>query len=338
MGTKVLVAGGAGFIGSTTAHHLRRAGYSPIVLDDFSRGHRCFVSDFKTFEADIADVGAVQRILEEERIEAVLHFAARIEIGESVRAPLKYYETNVSGTVSLLSAMERAEVSRLVFSSSAAVYGEPTKTPIPEDHPVAPVNPYGHTKAMMEQIIADWGDAPSIGAQPRPSWIALRYFNAAGADTSLFCGEWHQPETHLIPNALRAAAGLTPELSLFGTDHPTPDGTAVRDYIHVADLAAAHVAAVERLFVSEQSVNRAFNLGTGKGCSVRAVIDTASAVTGKPVRYSEQPIRAGDPPALVAAAAAAQTELGWTPKRSDLETIVGDAWTWFNEHGFTPPA
>ena len=330
MSAPILVAGGAGFIGATTAHHLHRAGYRPIILDDLSRGHRRFIGDLDLVEADVADVPRVAEVLRRERVEAVLHFAARIEVGESVRRPLTHYRTNVAGTVGLLEAMERAEVKRIVFSSSAAVYGAPDEVPIREEHALAPMNPYGQSKAMMEQIIADCGKASAL------SWIALRYFNAAGADLDLVCGEWHDPETHLIPNALRAAAGLLPELALFGTDHPTADGTAVRDYVHVADLARAHVAAVGALMANEgESLAAAYNLGTGRGYSVREVIDTVARVTGRQVPFRELPIRAGDPPTLVAKAAAARAALGWTPQRSELESIVGDAWRWFQRHGFS---
>lgn len=327
---KILVVGGAGFIGATTAHHLAAAGYEPVIFDDLSRGHASFVTDFPLVEGDVLDVEAVATALETQAIEAVLHFAALIEVGESVRDPLTYYRSNVTGTLCLLEAMQRQGVRRLVFSSSAAVYGTPAYVPIDEAHRVAPINPYGRTKAMMEEIIADCGVAWDL------SWIALRYFNAAGADTSLPCGEWHEPESHLIPNALRAAAGLQPALALFGTDHPTPDGTAIRDYIHVADLAAAHVAAVDKLFASDEPIARPFNLGNGEGFSVREVIAAVERASGKTVPVEEKPIRAGDPARLVANASAARRELGWTPRHRELEEIVASAWLWFNKHGFSP--
>lgn len=328
---KILVVGGAGFIGATTAHHLAAAGYEPVIFDDLSRGHASFVADFPLVEGNLLDVETVATALATHAIDAVLHFAALIEVGESVRDPLAYYRSNVTGTLCLLEAMQRQGVRRLVFSSSAAVYGTPAYVPIDEAHRIAPINPYGRTKAMMEEIIADCGAAWDL------SWVALRYFNAAGADTSLPCGEWHEPESHLIPNALRAAAGLQPALSLFGTDHPTPDGTAIRDYIHVVDLAAAHVAAVDKLFATEEPIARPFNLGNGEGFSVREVIAAVERATGKSVPVEEKPIRAGDPPRLVADASAAQRELGWTPRHPELEAIVASAWQWFGEHGFHAP-
>jgi len=327
----VLVVGGAGYIGATTCHHLRRGGYTPVILDNFSKGHRSFADGFPLVEADVLDEPAVVRALRDTKATAVVHFAAYTEVGLSMREPLDYYRVNVAGTISLLRAMKQAGLGRIVFSSSAAVYGTPDEVPIPVGHRLRPINPYGHTKVMMEQMMRDAATAHGLSS------IALRYFNAAGADEELPCGEWHDPESHLIPNALRAAAGLKPHLELFGTDHPTPDGTAVRDYIHVADLARAHVAALGRLESAPLGFHRAYNLGLGRGFSVREVIAAAERVAGRPITVIEKPIRAGDPPALVASADAARDELGWLPDHTDLDVMVGSAWRWYARHGFSAP-
>ncbi len=326
--TRVLVTGGAGYIGSNTAFALAEAGYEPVILDDFSRGHRSFVERFEVIEGDVTVPSDVDRALAAGPFEAVIHFAARIEVGESVRDPASYWRVNVGGAATLLSAMGRAGVPRIVFSSTAAVYGAPTEVPIPESHALEPINPYGWTKRTVERLLADCEAASGL------RFTALRYFNAAGAVPGRPCGEWHEPETHLVPNALRAAAGLKDHLDLFGTDHPTPDGTAVRDYVHVADLADAHVAALG--LMEREPGGRALNLGTGRGFSVREVIDATERVAGRLLEVVECPIRPGDPPVLVADASRARVELGWTPRRADLEAIVADAWEWYESNGFGP--
>jgi UDP-glucose-4-epimerase GalE len=263
------------------------------------------------------------QFLEKERVEAVLHFAASLLAGESVQQPRKYYWNNVVNTLRLLDAMLAAGVKRIVFSSSAAVYGDPQRIPIPEDHPQQPVNPYGETKLAMERTLKWYGNAYGI------RWVALRYFNAAGADPDGELGENHAPESHLIPLVILAALGQRPRVEVYGTDYPTPDGTAIRDYIHVTDLAAAHVRALEYLVGGGQS--RALNLGTGQGHSVRGVINAVGKISPLPVPFREGPRRAGDPPLLVADASQAGKVLGWKPQHSELETIVRDAWKWHSK-------
>ena len=324
---RIAVVGGAGYIGSHTAYALSDAGYSPVIVDDLSKGYRDFVPDFEFHEIDITAPDVLDDFFARANVEAVVHFAALTEVGGSMRDPAEYYRVNVAGTINLVQAMCKASVDKLVFSSSAAVYGRPKTTPIAESHPLTPINPYGRTKMMMEQIMADCERASGL------SWVALRYFNAAGAVVGLPCGEWHVPETHLVPNILRSAAGLSPVLELYGTDHPTSDGTAIRDYIHVADLAEAHVAALKYLEPQKSSV---FNLGIGKGFSVREVIKAAEEVLGKPIPYVEKPIREGDPPSLVADATLARAELGWIPRKTDIHEIVESAWRWFETNGFHP--
>ncbi len=324
---RVLVTGGAGYIGATTAHYLRRAGYEPIVLDNLARGHRQFIGDLPFIHADITDPHTLHLNLVGKGIDAVIHFAGLIEVGESVKDPLAFYRTNIGGTTNLLAAMRSADIGRIVFSSTAAVYGVPEKVPISESQPLAPINPYGATKVAVEGLLSDC--QKSYGLQ----WIALRYFNAAGADTGLPCGEWHNPETHLIPNALLAAAGKRDQLDLYGVDYPTEDGTAVRDYIHVSDLAAAHIAALQHL---SKRAGNAYNLGVGKGFSVRQVIKASAEVTGRRIPVEERPRRPGDSAALVADPQKAQAELDWHPKQTRIEDIVASAWQWYGEHGFNP--
>lgn len=318
---RVLVTGGAGYIGSVTVEALRARGDQVVVVDNLATGHRAAVDPAVTLhEADIRDTARVIDILRTERIEAVVHFAAYSLVGESVSDPGKYMDNNVAGTLSLLQAMRRSGVGRLVFSSTAAVYGEPQRVPIDEDHPIAPTNPYGLTKRFMEQAMECSAAAYDF------RFVALRYFNACGAIPTR--GEDHDPETHLIPVILQVALGQRPHLSIFGTDYDTPDGTCVRDYIHVADLADAHLRALDRLAASEPSL--ICNLGNGQGYSVREVLDTCRAVTGRDIACIEGPRRAGDPSRLVADATRARNELGWTPARPDLRTIVEDAWAWHN--------
>ena len=322
----VLVTGGAGYIGASTAHALAAAGHRPIVFDDFSRGHREFAAGFEVVEGDVTRPSDLDAAFAKHAIDAVAHFAALIEVGESVRAPAEFHRVNVGGTACLLAAMRRKGVSRVVFSSSAAVYGAPAQVPIPEDHALAPVSPYGRTKLAVEELLAECEVAYGL------RFAALRYFNAAGASPELPCGEWHDPETHLVPNALRVAAGLAPCLELYGTDHPTKDGTAIRDYVHVSDLAGAHVAALELL--DRAPDGRIMNLGTGRGFSVREVVDAARRVTGREIPAKTLPIRAGDPPALVADASLAKKILGFAPRYTRIDDIVRTAWEWYGKNGF----
>lgn len=328
---RVLVTGGAGYIGSHTAKALARAGHEPVVIDNLSFGHRWAVKWGPFFEQDLADAESLLRVIRDQRVEAVMHFAASLLVGESVREPRKYFWNNVVNTLRLLDAMLEAGVKRIVFSSSAATYGDPQKIPIPEEHSTRPVNPYGDTKLMMERALEWYGNAYGLG------WIALRYFNAAGADPEGELGEGHDPETHLIPLIIQAALGQRPCVEIYGTDYPTPDGTAIRDYIHVTDLAQAHVLALEYLLRGGPS--RALNLGTGSGHSVREVIHAVGKISPQPVPVREGPRRAGDPAVLVADASQAGKTLSWTPRNSGLEPIVQSAWNWHAPgKGATPVA
>ncbi|MBN2199947.1 MAG: UDP-glucose 4-epimerase GalE [Candidatus Aminicenantes bacterium] len=323
---KVLVTGGAGYVGSHTVKALARAGHDPVVLDNFSTGRRELVRSRVVIEADLADPSALRRAFEGEKFQAVLHFASRIEVGESVADPQTYYAHNLVGGLNLLQAMREAGVKRFVFSSSAAVYGVPRETPIDETHPLRPVNPYGRTKLFFENILEDFDRAYGLQS------ISLRYFNAAGADPEGELGEMHDPESHLIPNVLLSALGRNDGLSLYGTDFPTPDGTAVRDYVHVTDLARAHVLALENL--SSGGRSDALNLGTGRGHSVLEVIKKAEEVAGRPIPFIRRPPRPGDVAFLVASRTKAERALGWKPELSDLETILRTAWRWhLKTHG-----
>jgi UDP-arabinose 4-epimerase len=316
---RVLVTGGAGFIGSHACKALARAGHEPIAFDSLRTGHRHAVKWGPLEQGDIRDGAALDRAFATYRPDAVMHFAALAYVGESVEQPEIYYDTNVGGTLSLLEAMQRAGASRIVFSSSCAVYGAPETVPIPEAAPCKPMNPYGRSKLMAEQIIADCCDAYSMAG------IALRYFNAAGADPEGELGEEHDPETHLIPIVLQTALGQRDSVSILGTGYPTPDGTCIRDYIHVTDLADAHVSALEAL---REKTLSAFNLGTGRGYSVCEVIDAAREVSGRQIRSVNAEPRPGDPPVLVAGAGRAAAELAWTPRHSDLKPMIGHAWEW----------
>lgn len=317
---RVLVTGGAGYIGSHTAKALAKAGHEPLVLDNLSAGHRWAVKWGPLFEQDLADAQALSQLLKEQRVEAVLHFAASLLVGESVEQPRKYYWNNVVNTLHLLDAMKEAGVNRIVFSSSAATYGNPQQVPIPENHPKEPVNPYGETKLAMERALQWYGTAYGL------KWMALRYFNAAGADIEGELGECHDPEAHIIPLTIKAALGERPHVEIYGTDYPTPDGSAVRDYVHVTDLGDAHVRALQHLTNGGDS--RALNLGTGHGYSVREVIAEVGKISPRPVPFREGPRRAGDPPVLVADASHAGSVLGWKPQYSELKTIVKNAWDW----------
>lgn len=315
---KILVTGGAGYIGSITALHLLRRGFEVEVIDDLSRGHRENVPPECLHVLRLQDTGEVAKLLA--GVDAVVHFAAFIAVGESTREPELYFSNNVGGTLSLLEAMARAGVRRLVFSSTAAVYGNPEHVPIPEDAPFAPVSPYGQSKAMVEKILGELDRYSGLRS------VALRYFNACGAEPQDKLGEAHHPETHLIPLLLRAAATGMP-IQIFGNDYATPDGTCIRDYIHVSDLAAAHVTALDHLMAGGGS--SAFNVGTGQGYTVMQVLHVVEEVTHKRVPYTIAPRREGDPAALVADAAKLRRVLGWEPNRSGLGDIVRDAWAYY---------
>ena len=313
----VLVIGGAGYIGSHAARALKRAGHDVIIFDNLSTGYESLAAGFELIKGDILDANALAPALS--RADAVMHFAAHAYVGESVANPKKYFHNNVEGGLSLLNTAVEVGVKKIIFSSTCAVYGEPAKVPIEENIPRQPVNPYGVSKLFFEQALESYDRAYEF------RYASLRYFNAAGADESGEIGELHDPETHLIPLALRAAAGLGPELQVFGADYPTPDGTCIRDYIHVNDLADAHVRALEHLSAGKPSL--AVNLGTGNGASVQEVISAVEKVTGKRVPRKNVPRRPGDPPALVANPAKAQALLHWKATR-DLQDIVKTAWNW----------
>lgn len=315
----ILVTGGAGYIGSHTCKALSKAGYKPITFDNMSTGHEHAVKWGPLEVGDIRDAETLSAVFQKYKPEAVIHFASKIVVSESVKVPDSYYDNNVNGTLSLLNAMKTHAVNSIVFSSTAAVYGYPKTTPINESHPLAPINPYGKTKLACEWLLQDYNTAYGINA------IALRYFNAAGADPDGEIGEEHEPETHLIPLILKAAKEGT-KISIYGDDYDTPDGTCIRDYIHVTDLADAHIKALEYLLENKQS--ETFNLGTGQGYSVREVLDAARKITAKEIHESIAKRRAGDPASLVAKSSAAQNSLGWKPDQSDLESIINTAWNW----------
>ncbi len=316
----ILVTGGAGYIGSHACKALAAAGYEPVTYDNFVYGHEGAVRWGPAVKGELCDRPRLDQVFEEFRPKAVMHFAAFSLVGESVSDPGKYYRNNVLGSLTLFEAMRDHGVDNLVFSSTCATYGEPQALPISDDHPQNPVNPYGASKFMVERIARDFGKAHGLRS------IFLRYFNAAGADPDCESGEDHDPETHLIPLVLEVAAGKRPHIAIFGTDYDTPDGTCLRDYIHVSDLADAHVLALKALEDGAQTM--AFNLGNGRAYSVREVIETARAVTGRPIPAVEQPRRPGDPAKLVADAAKAQKELGWVPKMDDLSVMIETAWKW----------
>ena len=320
MSANILVTGGAGYIGSHVAKALARASFIPVTFDNLGNGRREAVKWGPLIEGDLADAGLVARVLEAHAIKAVIHLAGFIEVGESMHDPARFYRNNFTNAMGLLEAMRARSVGAIVFSSTAAVYGVPQRVPIPEDHPTAPVNPYGESKLMVE-----W----ALGALERAhglKWMALRYFNASGADRDGEIGENHEPESHLIPRACLAALGRLPPLQIFGNDYPTQDGTAVRDYIHVEDLAQAHVRALEHLLRGGSC--RALNLGSGIGHSVRSVIDAVATAAGRKVPAEFAPRRAGDPPVLVADPSAAHAVLGWKAQIRDLSEIVASALRW----------
>ncbi|MBP9914239.1 MAG: UDP-glucose 4-epimerase GalE [Opitutaceae bacterium] len=328
----VLVVGGAGYIGSHCVRQLLAAGHQPVVLDNLIYGHRAAVpADVPFYPANLGNEKEVGKILRKEKIDLVMHFAAYAYVGESVTDPLKYYFNNVAAPLHLLRCMLGSGVKKFVFSSTCATYGIPQKMPITEDSPQAPINPYGQTKLDLEHILQSLATAHGF------SFAAFRYFNAAGAAEDGSIGEHHDPETHLIPLAIDAATGARPPLQVFGTDYPTPDGTCLRDYVHVDDLSRAHIAVFDRL--ANPGTALFYNLGTGKPTSVLEVIRAIETVTGKKVPYTTAPRRAGDPPALYADSTKAQTELGWTIQYPDIASIVATAWKWHeaNPKGFRAP-
>ena len=317
---KILVVGGAGYIGSHMVKRLGQLGCEVTTLDNLSSGHRNAVLAGDFVHGDIADRQLLDDLFRRKRFDAVMHFASFIQVGESVQHPAKYYQNNVINTLNLLNAMQAFGVDKFIFSSTAATFGEPQYTPIDERHPQQPINPYGRTKLMIEQALADYDKAYGLKS------VCLRYFNAAGADPEGQLGERHDPETHLIPLVLQAASGRRPHISVFGRDYDTPDGTCIRDYIHITDLCEAHWLAVQSLMSGGES--QAYNLGNGNGFSVQEVIDTTCRVTGREIRVVDDPRRAGDPARLVANARLAREKLGWAPKYADLATIVEHAWQW----------
>ena len=317
---RILITGGAGYIGSHTAKLLAASGHAPIVFDDFTQGHDWAVKWGPLERGSLADQGRLREVFAAHKVDAVVHFAASALVGESMSQPTKYFRNNTVATLNLLDAMREAGVATIVFSSTCATYGDPVRVPIDETHPQAPVNPYGESKLMVEKILRWYGSAYGL------KWIALRYFNAAGADPEGEIGEDHDPETHLIPLVIGAALGTRPPVKVFGTDYPTPDGSAVRDYVHVMDLADAHRRALEGL--GNGTASQAINLGTGQGHSVRSVIETVNRVGGKKVPFEEAPRRAGDPPELVAAPGRARDVLGWSCRYAALDVIVEHAWKW----------
>ncbi len=319
----ILVTGGAGYIGSATVELLISHGQSVVVVDNLSRGHRAVVPDKVPFyQGNVGDRGLVRRVTDEHQIDSCIHFAALAYVGESVAEPARYFENNVAQCIALLEALTNAGVKRFVFSSTCATYGEPQRIPIDEDHPQHPANPYGWSKFMIERVLESYDQAYDL------RFAALRYFNAAGATAS--CGEDHDPETHLIPNVLRAADGELEYVSVFGNDYPTGDGTAIRDYIHVTDLASAHLAALDYLETTNESL--AVNLGTGRGNSVLEVIEAACRVTGQSIEVKIEPRRSGDPSHLVASNEKANKLLGWVPQFTDLDSIIRSAYEWRKTH------
>jgi UDP-arabinose 4-epimerase len=320
---RILVTGGAGYIGSHTCKRLARLGHEIAVYDDLSRGHREFVKWGRLIKGTLSDGARIREALQQFAPDAVIHFAAFAYVGESVGDPRLYYENNAFGTLSLLSAMRETRVSRLIFSSSCAVYGQPDRVPITEDALQRPINPYGASKSMAEQMCRDFDRAHGI------RFVALRYFNACGCDPEGEIGERHEPEPHVIPRALMATDGQIEVFEIYGDDYATPDGTCIRDFVHVNDLADAHIAA--GAYLAEGGSSDAFNIGTGRGRSVLEILETAERVTGRSVPQKVIPRREGDPAVLVADSSKAQRALNWKPRYSDLETILGTAWNWHRQ-------
>jgi UDP-glucose 4-epimerase len=320
---KVLICGGAGYIGSNMTAMLSAACSEPVVFDNLSTGHRSAVASAEFVQGDLADYELLVNTLKKYKIEAVMHFAAFIEVGESVQVPLKYYHNNVSCTQNLLSAIEAVGVDKFVFSSTAAVYGIPKKVPLTEDSPTQPINPYGETKLAAERMCHYQSQTGKL------RYASLRYFNACGAGANGTLGEDHRPESHLIPRIIHAALGKNSEIQIYGTDYPTPDGTCIRDYIHIEDLCRAHLLALEKL---NQNSELIYNLGNGEGYSVKEVIETVKRVSGKDFKVVEADRRPGDSPVLTSDATKAKAELGWKPQYPELEKIIATAWQWHNEH------
>ena len=320
---RVLVCGGAGYIGSNMTAMLAAIGFEPVVFDNLSTGHRSAVGSALFVEGDLADYELLVQTLKKYKIEAVMHFAAFIEVGESVQVPLKYYQSNLSNTQILLSAMEAIGVAKFVFSSTAAVYGMPKQVPITEDSPKEPINPYGETKWAAERMCHYQSQTGKL------RYASLRYFNACGAGNNASLGEDHRPESHLIPLTIQAAMGKRSEVEIYGSDYPTPDGTCIRDYIHIDDLCRAHLSALKKLSESREVV---YNLGNSRGYSVREVVETVKKVSGKDFKVVEAGRRPGDAPILTSDATKARNELGWRAEFGELEEIVSTAWKWHNEH------
>lgn len=320
---RVLVCGGAGYIGSNMTAMLGAEGHEPIVFDNLSKGHKAAVGQAQFIKGDLGDFEMLVGTLKQKKIDAVMHFAAFIEVGESVQEPLKYYHNNVCNTQSLLSAMEAVGVEKFIFSSSAAVYGAPEKVPVTEDSPKKPVNPYGETKLAIEKMCHYQSEAGKL------RYAALRYFNACGAGNDCRLGEDHRPESHLIPRTIKAAMGKRSDVKIYGTDYPTADGTCIRDYIHIEDLCRAHLLALNKL---EEATELIYNLGNGKGYSVREVIEAVRKVSGRNFKVTETERRPGDPPVLTSDATKANTELSWKTEFGELEKIVSTAWQWHRRY------
>ena len=316
----ILVTGGAGYIGSHAVRQLKKAGHNTVVLDNLVFGHREFVDAHELYVGDLSDSHLLKTIFSENKIDAVVHFAAYALVGESVTNPSKYYHNNVASTLNLLDAMIEHDVKKIIFSSTCATYGAPVEIPISENHPQLPINPYGQTKLIVENILHDYDTAYELRS------ICLRYFNAAGADPDGGIGEDHDPETHLIPLVLDAALGIRPTVTVFGHDYPTEDGTCIRDYIHVTDLADAHILALT--YLSETNKSDVFNLGNGNGFSVDRVIETARAITGRAIPVTRGARRAGDPAVLIGSSEKARRALGWKPAFNSLDQIISTAWNW----------
>lgn len=316
----VLVTGGAGYIGSHTAYELSKNGYNVVILDNFSEGHREFVTDYKVYETDLNDIYGIRKVFSENKIEAVIHFAAFASVGESVTDPQKYYYNNVVNTLNLLKVMLENDCKKIVFSSTCATYGSPKYLPLDEEHSQSPINPYGQTKLAIEKIFADYDRAYGL------KYFALRYFNASGASTEKSIGEWHNHETHLIPLVLKTLTGERKNITIFGNDYDTPDGTCIRDYIHVEDLASAHMLAVQKLL--NGSASECLNLGTGVGNSVKEIIESVERVTGKKVPVVIGKRREGDPDMLYASNTKAKEVLDWHVKYAKLDDIIKTAWAW----------
>jgi UDP-glucose 4-epimerase len=319
-GMRILVSGGAGYVGSHVVKELLRRSYSTVTLDNLSTGHRESVVGGEFVEADLRDLATLRDIFRKYPIEAVMHFAASCYVGESVKRPMKYYENNVLAGLNLLAAMVEAGVGYIIFSSTAAVYGNPLRIPIIEEHPQLPINPYGQTKSLFEDILRSHERVHGM------RYVSLRYFNAAGADPEGDIGEIHDPETHLIPITLDAALGHVPHLEIFGSDYRTPDGTCIRDYVHVCDLADAHIRCLQNLL--DGGPSSAYNLGAGQGYSVKQVVDAAERITGRTIPCVNSPRRPGDPPQLIASSDKIKRDLGWEPQHSAIERILSTAWEW----------